>query len=98
MNKKLISLVLGIMCFLLTFGIAVQIKTVNGTGTTVSTNSKENELRDAVLKAKEKYELYDNKAHSGLEAAENLKELSKRFEKIGYKIVVSRGDIKKGSK
>lgn len=49
-------------------------------------------------KAKEKYELYDNKAHSGLEAAENLKELSKRFEKIGYKIVVSRGDIKKGSK
>ena len=56
MNKKLISLVLGIMCFLLTFGIAVQIKTVNGTGTTVSTNSKENELRNAVLKAKEKYD------------------------------------------
>jgi len=61
MNKKLISLVLGIMCFLLTFGIAVQIKTVNGTGTTVSTNSKENELRDAVLKAKEKYDnLYED--------------------------------------
>lgn len=60
MNKKLISLVLGIMCFLLTVGIAVQIKTVNGTGTTVSTNSKENELRDAVLKAKEKYDnLYE---------------------------------------
>lgn len=61
MNKKLISLVLGIMCFLLTFGIVVQIKTVNGTGTTVSTNSKENELRDAVLKAKEKYDnLYED--------------------------------------
>ena len=60
MNKKLISLVLGTMCMLLTFGIAVQIKTVNGTGTTVSTNSKENELRDAVLKAKEKYDnLYE---------------------------------------
>lgn len=56
MNKKSISLVLGIMCVLLTFGIAVQIKTVNGTGTTVSTNAKENELRDAVLKAKEKYD------------------------------------------
>ena len=56
MNKKTISLVLGIMCILLTFGIAVQIKTVNGTGTTVSTNAKENELRDAVLKAKEKYD------------------------------------------
>lgn len=60
MNKKSISLVLGIMCALLTFGIAVQIKTVNGSGTTVSTNAKENELRDAVLKAKEKYDnLYE---------------------------------------
>lgn len=56
MNKKLISLVLGIMCILLTYGITIQIKTVNGIGTTVSTNSKENELRDAVLKAKEKYD------------------------------------------
>ena len=70
MNKKLISLVLGIMCFLLTFGIAVQIKTVNRTGTTVSTNSKENELRDAVLKAKEKYDnLYEE-----VEKMENLLE------------------------
>lgn len=61
MNKKIISLVLGIMCLMLTYGIAVQIKTVNGTGTTVSTNSKENELRDAVLKAKEKYDnLYED--------------------------------------
>lgn len=56
MNKKTISLVLGIMCLLLTTGIAVQIKTVSGNGTTVSTNAKENELRDAVLKAKEKYD------------------------------------------
>ena len=60
MNKKLISLVLGLMCLMLTYGIAVQIKTVNGNGITVSTNSKENELRDAVLKAKEKYDnLYE---------------------------------------
>lgn len=60
MNKKSISLILGLMCMVLTFGIAVQIRTVNGTGTTVSTNSEENELRDAVLKAKEKYDnLYE---------------------------------------
>lgn len=56
MNKKVISLVLGIMCLLLTYGITVQIKTVKGTGTTISTNATENELRDAVLKAKEKYD------------------------------------------
>lgn len=56
MNKKSISLVLGIMCLILTYGIVVQIKTVNGTGTAVATTSSENELRDAVLKAKEKYD------------------------------------------
>ena len=61
MNKKLISLVLGLMCLMLTYGIAIQIKTVNGSGTIVSTNSKENELRDAVLRAKEKYDnLYED--------------------------------------
>ncbi len=56
MNKKTISLILGLMCVVLSFGIAVQIKTINGTGTTISTNTRENELRDAVLKAKEKYD------------------------------------------
>lgn len=56
MNKKSISLVLGLMCLVLTCGIAIQVKTVKGSGTTVSTNAKENELRDAVLKAKEKYD------------------------------------------
>lgn len=60
MNKKVISVVLGIMCLLLTYGIAIQIKTVSGTGTTISTNASENELRDDVLKAKEKYDnLYE---------------------------------------
>ena len=73
MNKKLISLVLGLMCLMLTYGIAVQIKTVNGAGTTVSTNSKENELRNAVLKAKEKY---DN-LYEALDRMENQLEIER---------------------
>lgn len=56
MNKKIISIVLGGMCCLLTIGIVVQMKTISGTGSTRSTNATENELRDAVLKAKEKYD------------------------------------------
>lgn len=56
MNKKSISLILGIMCLLLTYGIAIQIKTVNSTGTIVSANAEQNELRNSVLKAKEKYD------------------------------------------
>lgn len=60
MDKKVISLVLGIMCLFLTLGITVQIKTVNGTGTIRTTNATENELRDSLLKSKEKYDnLYE---------------------------------------
>lgn len=73
MNKKVISLILGLMCVLLSYGIAAQIKTINGTGSTMSTNAKENELRDAVLKAKEKY---DN-LYYALEEAENTLEIER---------------------
>ena len=73
MNKKVISLILGLMCVLLSYGIAAQIKTINGTGSTMSTNAKENELRDAVLKSKEKY---DN-LYRELEEAENTLEIER---------------------
>ena len=73
MNKKIISLILGLMCVVLSYGIAVQIKTMNGTESTLSTNAKENELRDAVLKAKEKY---DNLYYK-LEEAENELEIER---------------------
>ena len=42
-----------------------------------------------------KYSLYNNKICSGCEAAENINDLNKRFEQIGYKIIVSRGDYSK---
>lgn len=54
MNKSKIALILGLMCIVLTCGIVVQVRTIKGTGSTISTNSQENELRDAVLKAKRK--------------------------------------------
>ena len=49
-NKKKISLVLGIMCFALTVGICIQIKTVKNTSSTISQNYEENNLRAEVLK------------------------------------------------
>ena len=55
-HKRIISIVLGIMCFALTLGICVQIKTVQGTNSTVSQNYEENNLRAEVLKYKERYE------------------------------------------
>ena len=69
-NKIKISLVLGIMCFLLTLGICVQIKTVKNSNSTVSNNYEENSLRAEVLKYKENY---DNK-YKELEKAEQTLE------------------------
>lgn len=76
MNKKLISLLLGTMCLLLTLGICVQIKTIEGmSNKSITKTATENELRDSVLKEKEKY---DN-TYSKVEKLE--KELEKLREK-----------------
>ena len=42
-----------------------------------------------------KYELYNKKAHTGVDAGENIRILKERMNKIGYKIISSRGDAKK---
>lgn len=44
--------------------------------------------------AREKYTLYDNKLHSGAEAAESLNLLRQSLGEIGYEVAVSRGDSK----
>lgn len=55
-NKKVVSCVLGIMCFALTIGICVQVRTVKNSNSTVSNNYEENNLRAEVLRYKERYE------------------------------------------
>ena len=57
MNRKQIAIVLGIMCALLVMGIFVQINTVNSSYTGVAKTKTENELRDNVLRMKEKYDI-----------------------------------------
>ena len=57
-NKKIISIILGIMCLALTLGICVQVRTIKNTDSTISQNYEANNLRDEILKYKEKY---DNK-------------------------------------
>ena len=41
---------------------------------------------------RDKYNLYDNKKHSGSEAAEGIALLRKQLAEIGYEIAISRGD------
>lgn len=71
MNKKQIGITLGIMCFILTLAISVQIRTMNNANSTASQTLSDNELRDNVLKWKEKY---DNLSEE-LESAEKKLEL-----------------------
>ena len=96
-NKKKISLVLGTMCFALTAGICIQIKTVKNINLTVSQSYEENNLRAEVLKYKEKYdnllketEKVDSELQQQIEkATENNSELEEAKNKIndGNKII-----------
>lgn len=45
------------------------------------------------IKNRKHYDIYENKIATGLEAAQNVKELKERFSRIGYHIVESRGDV-----
>lgn len=72
MNKKQVAITLGIMCFLLTIAICVQLKTMSSANSTVSQTLSDNELRDEVLRMKERY---DN-AYADLENAQ------KKLEKV----------------
>ena len=94
-NQKMISVVLGIMCFALTLGICIQIRTVENSNSKVSNNYQENNLRAEVLKYKEKY---DNK-YSELEKFE--KELEKKREdstKNNSELAEKEEQIKEGNK
>ena len=44
------------------------------------------------IEVRKKYLLYDNKKHTGDEAAEGVERLKNKLKNIGYEIVVSRGD------
>lgn len=96
-NKKKIALVLGVMCFALTAGICIQIKTVKNSNSTVSQNYEENNLRAEVLKYKERYdelleetEKIDEQLQKEIEkATENNSELDQAKNEIneGNKII-----------
>ncbi len=43
---------------------------------------------------RDKYELYNNKLHTGAESAENIEILNNRLREIGFEIEITRGDIK----
>ena len=103
MVKNAEAIILGFMCLILTIGICVQIRTVNISGTTTSSNKELNELKTQVLKMKERYdEIYEkiNVSQRELEetrkdATSSDKELKSIEEKINkYNILLGTTDVK----
>ena len=103
MVKNAEAIILGFMCLILTIGICVQIRTVNISGTTTSSNKELNELKTQVLKMKERYdEIYEkiNVSQRELEetrknATSSDKELKSIEEKINkYNILLGSTDVK----
>ena len=81
MNKKFVYVILSIMCFLLTIGIYIQIKTVESSKAFVAKTNIEAELRDNILRFQDKY----NDSYNILEEENNkldnlIKELAKKDE------------------
>ena len=95
MNKKVISIVLGLMCFALTFGICVQIRTVKNSNSTVSQNYEENNLRAEVLKYKERYE---NKYKELEKAEEELEKERENSTQNNTELTAKEDKIKQANK
>ena len=108
-NSKLtIAILIGIMCMFLTLGISVQIKTVKSNTTTVGKTQSENQLRDSVLRWKEKYDSTYSKLETEEAVLETLRndaansngsasDMSTKLEKynllLGYSDLVGKGVI-----
>ncbi|MCI8383419.1 MAG: DUF881 domain-containing protein [Clostridia bacterium] len=95
-NQKMVSIVLGMLCFALTLGICIQIKTVTGSNSIVGENKGGNdELRAEVLRYKEKYD----QEYKELEKAEKELEKERQHSTQNNSDLEQKEDaIKKGNK
>lgn len=72
MKKRQVAITLGIMCLLLTVAISVQVRTMNSANSTVSKTLADNDLRDQVLKMKERF---DNTSNDFVNAQKELEKV-----------------------
>lgn len=72
MKKRQVAITLGIMCLLLTVAISVQVRTMNSANSTVSKTLADNDLRDQVLKMKERF---DNTSNDFINAQKELEKV-----------------------
>lgn len=94
-SKFTISIVLGFMCFALTLGVFVQIRTVESSNSVVGQNYEQNNLRAEVLKYKEKY---DNKYKDLEKSEKELEEERKSSTENNSELEKKEEEIKKDNK
>lgn len=94
MNKKIQALILGIMCLILAMAICVQIKTVKNNGTTLGRSEAETQLKDQVLKMKEKY---DNAYENLTRVEEELEQVRENVTSNNEELEILEGEIKKAN-
>ncbi len=76
MSKNKIALTLGIVCLILTIAICVQINTIKNANLAVGQTFTENDLRDEVLKWKEKYDNISNELDNAEKRLAKIREES----------------------
>lgn len=77
MNKRAVALIIGTICFILVFAIVIQVKTIKSTNSiVVQTLPNNDNLRDDLLKWKEKYDNANLELERAEEKLENTRNLA----------------------
>ena len=75
LSKRVIATItLGVVCFVLTIAIFIQVRTINNSNSTVAQTMEENGLRDQVLRMKEKYDNVYSELQSATKRLEAIRE------------------------
>lgn len=72
------TIVIGIMCFFLSCGIAIQISSIKNESTVLAKQNTENELRDQVISQKEEYNKEYKKLEKTQKKLEQLREIASK--------------------
>ena len=82
MSKNKIAITLGIVCFILTIAICVQINTIKSANSTVAQSFAENGLRDEVLRWKDKYDNISEELDNAEKTLAKIREESTKDDKV----------------
>ena len=93
-NKKIISVFFGLICFSLSFAIVIQTRSLNSNNSPFLKIEADNELRNELLKCKEKY---DSTLNLLEKTEKNLKEIREKSVENDENALAKQEEIKKNN-